>query len=62
MYRDAGIPLIDCVIMMSLTPTRIIGLGLRKSIIEIGKDADIIVFDGKSNILGTICTSAACLG
>lgn len=43
--EQAGIPLEEVSIMSSLTPARILGVDNRKGSLEIGKDADIIIFD-----------------
>ena len=49
--RDiAGVSLFDAVRMMSLTPAKIMGIESGKGSIEIGKDADLIVFDDDINI------------
>lgn len=42
---DVGIPLVEAVRMVSLTPARAIGEGSRKGSLEPGKDADIAVFN-----------------
>ena len=41
----AGVPLIDAVHMMSLTPARILHIDKEKGSLEIGKDADIVIYD-----------------
>jgi len=44
--RDVvGIPLAQAVRMVTLTPARIIGVDRQKGSIEVGKDADLAVFD-----------------
>ena len=45
MYHKAGIPLAECVAMMSTTPAKLIGIGDRKGSIAVGKDADLVLFD-----------------
>ena len=50
----AGVPLIDAVRMMSLTPARILHIDKEKGSLEIGKDADIVIFDNQININNTI--------
>ncbi|MBP3580316.1 MAG: N-acetylglucosamine-6-phosphate deacetylase [Clostridia bacterium] len=40
-----GIPLVDVVKMMSLTPARIIGRSHDKGSLEVGKDADIVIMN-----------------
>ncbi len=41
----AGIPLVEAIRMVTLTPARIIGLAGRKGSLEAGKDADVAIFD-----------------
>lgn len=50
----ANVPLIDAVRMMTLTPARILHINKEKGSLEIGKDADIIIFDNQINIYKTI--------
>ena len=50
----AGVPLIDTVRMMTLTPARILHIDKEKGSLEIGKDADIVIFDNQININNTI--------
>lgn len=45
MYRKAGIPLEQAVEMMTVTPARMLNVLDYKGVIEIGKDADLILFD-----------------
>jgi N-acetylglucosamine-6-phosphate deacetylase len=40
--------------MMSLTPARILHIDKEKGSLEIGKDADIVIFDNQININNTI--------
>ena len=40
-----GVPLAEAVRMASLTPARVIGVNDRKGSIELGKDADIVIFN-----------------
>ena len=47
--QAAGIPLADCVKMITQTPARIMGLP-RKGRIEVGFDADIVIFDSDIEI------------
>ena len=54
MVSLAGIPLCDAVKMMSSTPARILKIYDRKGSLEIGKDADIVIFDDNINIINTI--------
>lgn len=50
MHYDVGVPLYDCVKMMSLTPAKIMGLDSKKGSIEAGKDADLVLFDDNINV------------
>lgn len=54
LVHHVGIKLSDAVRMASLSAAKAIGMDDRKGSIEIGKDADMIVFDEKLNILNTI--------
>jgi len=51
---EAGIPLLDAVRMISVTPARLLGLEDRKGALVIGKDADIVVFDDDIVVSRTI--------
>ncbi|MTI53544.1 N-acetylglucosamine-6-phosphate deacetylase [Geosporobacter ferrireducens] len=48
-----GIPLEDAIEMVTLNPAKILGLENRKGSIEVGKDADMILFDEDLNIQRT---------
>jgi len=54
LYKEAGIPLIDAVKMLTSTPARIIGLCGKKGRIAIGYDADINVFNESIEIQATM--------
>ena len=54
MVHMVGVPLEDAVRMASLNPAKSIGAGDRKGSIEIGKDADLIIFNDDLNILKVI--------
>ncbi|SCL87442.1 N-acetylglucosamine-6-phosphate deacetylase [Sporanaerobacter sp. PP17-6a] len=54
MVHMVGVPLEDAVRMASLNPAKSIGVGDRKGSIEIGKDADLIIFNDDLNILKVI--------
>ena len=47
---DAGIPLPDAVRMMTLTPARVMGMEAGIGSIEVGKQADLVVFDSAIQI------------
>jgi N-acetylglucosamine-6-phosphate deacetylase len=50
MINLAGISLSDAIKMISFTPARILGLSKSKGSLEMGKDADIVIFDDDINI------------
>ncbi len=50
MIQMAGVPLIEAVRMMTLTPARIMSVDVKKGSIAVGKDADIIIFDESINV------------
>lgn len=54
MVEVAEIPLIDAIKMMTLTPARIMKIDSHKGSIEIGKDADLVIFDSNINVSHTI--------
>lgn len=54
MIHIAGVPLIDAIRMMTLTPARILNVDSQKGSLEEGKDADIVIFDNQINVTTTI--------
>ena len=54
MINMAGVPLIDAVKMMTITPAVILGFDKNKGSIEVGKDADIVIFDKNIQVLMTM--------
>ncbi len=50
MYKSADVPLYDAVRMASYTPAQRIGFGHKKGKIQIGYDADLVLFDDEINI------------
>lgn len=54
MINIAGVPLIDAIRMITLTPARILHVDSQKGSLEVGKDADIIIFDNQINLTTTI--------
>ncbi|MEI8271762.1 MAG: N-acetylglucosamine-6-phosphate deacetylase [Paludibacter sp.] len=44
-YQQAEVPLIEAVRMMTETPAKVLGIDNHKGSIEIGKDADLVIFD-----------------
>jgi len=50
MYHEAGIPLADCVRMMTLTPAKVVGMADRIGSIVPGKAANLICFDEQIHI------------
>ena len=53
-YESSDIPLHECVNCASLNPATVIGIDDRKGSLEIGKDADIAIFDNEFNTKMTI--------
>jgi N-acetylglucosamine-6-phosphate deacetylase len=58
MHKYTDIPLYEIVACASLYPARLIGADNVKGSLEIGKDADITIFDGEFNIIKTIIGGA----
>ncbi|MEO6633149.1 MAG: N-acetylglucosamine-6-phosphate deacetylase, partial [Mucilaginibacter sp.] len=54
MIKYADTPLLDAIQMATLTPARIMNVSDRKGSVEVGKDADIVIFDEEINIEKTI--------
>jgi N-acetylglucosamine-6-phosphate deacetylase len=54
MITLAGVPLIDAIKMITLTPATIMGIDGTKGSLVIGKDADMVIFDDDINIHHTI--------
>jgi N-acetylglucosamine-6-phosphate deacetylase len=54
MVELAGVSLADAVRMASLNPARALGMGGRKGSVEPRKDADMVVFSGKFEVLKTL--------
>lgn len=54
MIELAEVPLLDAVKMMTLTPARIMKIDDHKGSIEMGKDADFVIFDNNINVSHTI--------
>ena len=54
MINLANVSLVESVKMMTLTPARIMNIDDKKGSIEVGKDADLVIFDENINILYTI--------
>ena len=54
MIELAEVPLLDAIKMMTLTPARIMKIDDHKGSIEMGKDADFVIFDNNINVSHTI--------
>ena len=54
MITLAGVPLIDAIKMITLTPATIMGVNGSKGSLVTGKDADVVIFDDEINIHHTI--------
>ncbi len=50
MWKAAGIPLVDCVRMLTSTPAAIIGVSNSKGRLAPGFDADLVMFDDEVKI------------
>ena len=53
-YENSNIPLWECVNGATLNPATAIGIADKKGSLDVGKDADIIITDGKFEIKKTI--------
>ena len=49
-----GVPLVEAVRMASLTPAKIIGVDARKGSLQVGKDADIAIFEDDFSAWGVL--------
>ncbi|MEP7268990.1 MAG: N-acetylglucosamine-6-phosphate deacetylase [Saprospiraceae bacterium] len=54
MVYQAGISLHETIKMITQTPARILGIDQKKGSIEIGKDADLVIFDKDINVIMTM--------
>lgn len=54
MINLADVPLIDAIKMMTVTPAKIMKMDEYKGSLEVGKDADLVIFDDNINIKYTI--------
>lgn len=54
MIKLASVPIQDAVKMMTLTPARIMNLDKEMGSLEVGKNADVVIFDEDINIKNTI--------
>jgi N-acetylglucosamine-6-phosphate deacetylase len=52
--HQAGVPLVEAVRMISMTPARILGIAAHKGSLGVGKDADIVLFDEDISVSATI--------
>lgn len=55
-YKIAGIPLLDSIAMMTITPARILGIDGERGSIEKGKIADLVIFNDNIDIKYVICS------
>ncbi len=54
MINMADVPLLEAVQMASQTPANILGIGDRKGSLDVGKDADIVIFNEDIRVSTTI--------
>jgi len=54
MYQHSTLEIYEVVKMASLNPAKVIGIDKQKGSLTIGKDSDIIIFDGDFNVSKTI--------
>lgn len=52
--QQVGIPLVEAIRMVSLTPARVIGVADRKGSLAVGKDADIAIFNDNFTTWGVL--------
>ena len=62
MHQQAGVPLHDCVRMMSLTPAKILGIDRITGSIAPGKQADLVCFDDNIAVKGVRTARCGRLG
>lgn len=62
MVKKADVPLVDAVRMMTLTPAKVIGIDDKTGSLEVGKDADLVLFDNDINIAGVMVSGTGLLG
>ena len=55
-YKLAGIPLVDSVKMMTITPAKILNIDNERGSIETGKIADLVIFNENIEIKHIICS------
>jgi N-acetylglucosamine-6-phosphate deacetylase len=60
--QQVGIPLVEAIRMVSLTPARVIGVGERKGSLAVGKDADIAIFNDDFTTWGVLIGGRAVSG
>ncbi len=55
-YKIAGIPLVDSIKMMTITPAQILNIDNERGSIETGKIADLVIFNDNIEIQHIICS------
>lgn len=55
-YKIAGIPLLDSITMMTITPAKILNIDNERGSIEPGKIADLVIFNDNIEIKYVICS------
>lgn len=59
-HLEYGIPLVDTVKMLSLTPAKITKCDNRKGSIALGKDADVVIMDNEFKVINVFVKGQAC--
>ena len=55
LVRFAGIPLAAAMGMLTHNPARSAGVAERKGLLQVGYDADVLIFDGNLQLQATLC-------
>jgi N-acetylglucosamine-6-phosphate deacetylase len=62
LVQQVGIPLVEAVRMVTLTPARVIGMAGHKGSLEPGKDADVAIFEDDFTAWGVMIGGRAVSG
>ena len=61
MVKDVGVPILDAIKMMTITPARIHNIDHYKGSLTPGKDADLVMFDGNVNVHFVMVKGRICM-